>query len=119
MCINLLITTPDFSSRNYFSKIFRGVLGGTYPFNITAERRIRENASSLQIAVQVVELADRVQRSVYIDYTTFDTNIFEQPCYRPQAAQGSRRPPQMHLPHRLRLMNLKGQGGLHQLRLQG
>ncbi|KAL0923679.1 hypothetical protein M5K25_007745 [Dendrobium thyrsiflorum] len=51
-----------------------------------------ENASSLQMVVdQVVELADRVQRSVYIDYTTFDTNTFEQPHHRPQAPQGSRR----------------------------
>ncbi|KAL0905518.1 hypothetical protein M5K25_023942 [Dendrobium thyrsiflorum] len=37
-----------------------------------------ENASSLQLAVdQVAELSSRVQRSVYIDYTTFDTTTEE------------------------------------------
>ncbi|KAL0914174.1 hypothetical protein M5K25_017684 [Dendrobium thyrsiflorum] len=38
-----------------------------------------QNASSLQLAIdQVAELSARVQQSVYIDYTTFDTRTGEQ-----------------------------------------
>ncbi|KAL0914478.1 hypothetical protein M5K25_014827 [Dendrobium thyrsiflorum] len=38
-----------------------------------------QNASSLQLAIdQVAELSSRVQQSVYIDYTTFDTRTGEQ-----------------------------------------
>ncbi|KAI0503517.1 hypothetical protein KFK09_014451 [Dendrobium nobile] len=49
-----------------------------------------QNASSLQLAVdQVAELSSRVQRSVYIDYTTFDTTIEERSQGRDEGARRS------------------------------
>ncbi|KAL0922969.1 hypothetical protein M5K25_007004 [Dendrobium thyrsiflorum] len=50
-----------------------------------------ENASSLQLAVdQVAELSSRVQQSVYIDYTTFDTTTDER-CETRERGTSSRR----------------------------
>ncbi|KAL0917751.1 hypothetical protein M5K25_012837 [Dendrobium thyrsiflorum] len=50
-----------------------------------------ENASSLQLVVdQVAELSSRVQQSVYIDYTTFDTTTDER-CETRERGTSSRR----------------------------
>ncbi|KAL0922709.1 hypothetical protein M5K25_006718 [Dendrobium thyrsiflorum] len=51
----------------------------------------RQNASSLQLVIdQVTKFSARVQRSVYIDYTTFDTTTDERSQTREQAT-GSHR----------------------------